>query len=109
MAPQMTVTTMKVLARMLDDPGGEWYGFDLIERTKIKSGTLYPILIRLEKAGWLESRLENVDPRLAGRPARRLYSLSGEGELAARSAIETHLKDLRSAAPSLAPPQERLA
>jgi DNA-binding PadR family transcriptional regulator len=109
MAPQMTVTTMKILARMLEDPRSEWYGFDLIEQTKIKSGTLYPILIRLEKAGWLESRLEDVDPRLAGRPARRLYSLSGEGELAARSALETHLRDLRSAAPSLVPPRERLA
>lgn len=108
MAPQMTVTTLRVLARMLEDPASDWYGFDLIEQTQIKSGTLYPILIRLEKAGWLESRLEDVDPRLAGRPARRLYSLSGEGELSARSALESHLKDLGAATPSLLPPRARL-
>lgn len=106
--PQMTTTTLKVLARMLEEPSGEWYGFDLIDQTKIKSGTLYPILIRLEKAGWLESRLEDVDPHLAGRPARRLYSLSGEGERLARSELESHLSDLRPAARLLHPPRERL-
>jgi PadR family transcriptional regulator PadR len=103
----MTVTTMMVLARMLEEPASEWYGFDLIEQTKIKSGTLYPILIRLEKAGWLESRLEDVNPRLAGRPARRLYSLSGEGEHSARSALESHLRDLGAAVPSPLPLRKR--
>jgi PadR family transcriptional regulator len=105
----MTTTTLKVLARMLEEPSGEIYGFDLIDQTKIKSGTLYPILIRLEKAGWLKSRLEDIDPQVAGRPVRRLYSLSGEGERLARAALESHLSDLRSVAPSLLPPRERLA
>jgi PadR family transcriptional regulator, regulatory protein PadR len=107
MTPQMTTTTMKVLARLLEDPAVECYGFDLIDQTKIKSGTLYPILIRLEKAGWLKSRLENIDPRVVGRPARRLYSLTGEGEHLARVEIETHLRDLTPAPRSL--PRERLA
>ena len=105
----MTTTTMKVLARLLEDPTGECYGFDLIDQTKIKSGTLYPILIRLEKARWLESRLEDVDPHVAGRPARRLYSLTGEGERLARAEIESHLRDLTPAPRSLVPPRERLA
>lgn len=109
MAPQMTTTTMKVLARLLEDPTGECYGFDLIDQTKIKSGTLYPILIRLEKAGWLESRLEDLDPRIAGRPARRLYSLTGEGERLARMEIESHLRDLTPVTRLPAPPRERLA
>lgn len=93
---------------MLEQPTGEWYGFDLIARTKIKSGTLYPILIRLEKAGWLESRLEDIDPHVAERPARRLYSLTGEGERLARAELDSHLKDL-APAHSLTPPRERLA
>jgi PadR family transcriptional regulator PadR len=105
----MTTTTLKVLARMLEEPSGEWYGFDLIDQTKIKSGTLYPILIRLEKAGWLESYLEDVDPHVAGRPARRIYSLTGEGERLARSELESHLRDLRPAARPIAAPKERLA
>jgi len=105
----MTTTTLKVLARMLDQPTGEWYGFDLIDQTRIKSGTLYPILIRLEKAGWLESRVEDVDPQVVGRPARRLYLLTGEGERLARAELDSHLKDLAPAAPSLIPPRECLA
>jgi PadR family transcriptional regulator PadR len=109
MSPQMTTTTLKVLARLLEEPTDEWYGFDLIDQTKIKSGTLYPILIRLEKAGWLESRLEEVDPHVAGRPARRLYSLTGEGERLARAELESHLRDLTPAAPPLRPTRERLA
>jgi PadR family transcriptional regulator len=105
----MTTTTLKVLARMLEKPSGEWYGFDLIDQTKIQSGTLYPILIRLEKARWLDSRLEDIDPHVAGRPARRLYSLTGEGERLARAELESHLMDLSPAARSLARPWERLA
>lgn len=105
----MTTTTLKVLARMLEEPRGEWYGFDLIDQTRIKSGTLYPILIRLEKAGWLESRLEDVDPHVAGRPARRFYSLTGEGERLARSELESHVKDLRLAGAPIAARRERLA
>jgi len=106
----MTTTTLKLLAQMLEEPTWEWYGFDLIDRTRIKSGTLYPILIRLEKAGWLGSRLEDVDPHVVGRPARRLYSLTGEGERLARAELDSHLKDLAPAvAPPRVSPRERLA
>jgi PadR family transcriptional regulator, regulatory protein PadR len=105
----MTKTTLQVLARLLQEPTAEWYGFDLIDQTKIKSGTLYPILIRLEKAGWLESRLEDVDPHVVGRPARRLYLLTGEGERLARAELASHL-DALAPAPRPAPsPQESLA
>lgn len=100
---------MKVLARLLQEPAAEWYGFDLIDQTKIKSGTLYPILIRLEKAGWLESHLEDVDPRVVGRPARRLYALTGEGERLARAELAAHLEALTLPSPAALPPRERLA
>jgi len=46
---------------------------------KLKSGTLYPILLRLEQAKWLESRWEADDPRQLGRPRCRLYRLTGLG------------------------------
>lgn len=105
----MTTSTMKVLARLLQDPTAEWYGFDLIDQTKIKSGTLYPILIRLEKAGWLKSRLEDVDPHVVGRPPRRLYALTGEGERLARAELASHLEMLAPASRAVLPPRERLA
>jgi PadR family transcriptional regulator, regulatory protein PadR len=99
--PRMTAQTLAVLALLLEDPTAEWHGFGLIDRTKIKSGTLYPILIRLEKAGWLESRLEAVDPHVAGRPPRRLYVLTGEGERLARAGLASHMEALAPAAARL--------
>jgi PadR family transcriptional regulator PadR len=104
----MTTQTLAVLALMLEDPSTEWYGFSLIGQTKIKSGTLYPILIRLENAGWLESRVEDVDPRAVGRPARRLYALTGEGERLARAELAAHIKALTPASRSRFP-RERFA
>lgn len=81
-----------MLAVFLDDTAAEWHGFDLADQTKLKSGTLYPMLARLEKAGWLTSRIEDVDPRVVGRPRRRLYALTGQGQLAARRELTSHLE-----------------
>ena len=69
---------------MLEDPTGEHYGLDLGKRSGLLTGTVYPLLRRLEDAGWLASAEEDVDPVAAGRPRRRLYRLTGEGEVAAR-------------------------
>lgn len=105
----MTVQTLKVLALFLEDATAEWYGFSLVERTGIKSGTLYPILIRLEKAGWLDSRVEDVDPAAIGRPARRMYALTGEGALAARRELAAHIEALTPGARPARRPRERFA
>jgi DNA-binding PadR family transcriptional regulator len=48
---------------------------------------LYPILLRLQRAGWVLTRWEEVDPVAAGRPARRYYRLTPEGVVAARTAV----------------------
>lgn len=90
----MTRQTLGLLRVLLEDPSADWYGFDLMKRTRLKSGTLYPILMRLEHAGWLSSRAEDVDPREAGRAARRLYRLTGEGERAARAEVEEAVRSL---------------
>lgn len=105
----MTAQTLKVLALFLEDLQTGWYGFDLSDQTGIKTGTLYPILIRLEKAGWLESRLENVDPKAVGRPRRRMYVLTGEGARAARRELTRHLEALVPASHPLTSRTERLA
>jgi len=63
------------------------YGYDLMKETGFASGKLYPILARLEAAGWLVKEREQIDPVEAGRPVRRLYRLSPEGALAARRAL----------------------
>lgn len=62
-------------------------GLDLIRATGLPSGTLYPLLERLQRAGWVEARWEELNPVAAGRPARRYYRLTAEGAAAARSEL----------------------
>jgi PadR family transcriptional regulator, regulatory protein PadR len=87
MPVRMTVTVAKVLAALLADPAGEHYGLQLMQQTGIASGTLYPILTRLQNAGWLTARWEDGDPSDAGRPVRRYYQLTAEGAEQARAAL----------------------
>lgn len=91
----LSIQAVRLLAVMLEDPAAEYYGFDLGRRIDVLSGTVYPLLRRLEAAGWLESRDEDVDPAEAGRPARRLYRLTDEG----RSRAYEEVQRLRSALP----------
>ena len=78
---------MRVLKVFLDAPHAEISGVEITRQIGIKSGTLYPILIRLEEAGWLESRWEVVDPRHVGRPRRRYYRMTGDGHRVALAAL----------------------
>ena len=94
----MTNQTLAILAAMLSDPARPWYGLELVDDSGLKSGTIYPALARLERAGWLASRWETVDPHAAGRPRRRLYELTGTGIEHARHEIDKQLRTLRPAA-----------
>lgn len=85
---KLTFQTLTVLRALLEDPEQERYGLELIEQTGFPSGTLYPILMRLERAGWVASSWE--DPALheaAGRPRRRYYKLTDNGAVRARAAV----------------------
>ena len=85
--PRMTQTTQLVLRALLDHPADELYGLEICAKAGLPSGTIHPILARLEKADWLESRWEAVDPREQGRPRRRYYRLSPDGAVRARVAL----------------------
>lgn len=80
-----TAAVVRVLDAFLEDPGADRYGLDLMRASGYPSGTLYPILTRLERAGWIEARWEDLDPALAGRPARRYYRLTADGLARLRS------------------------
>ncbi|MBB5077511.1 PadR family transcriptional regulator [Nonomuraea endophytica] len=84
---RLTTTVATVLRIFLEDVSEPRYGFELMKHAKVQSGTLYPILARLEAAGWIEGRREVVDARHEGRPPRRLYLLTGGGATAARQAL----------------------
>lgn len=77
--PRMSLQTLRVLEAFLEAPGEQLAGADVQRRTGLASGTLYPILLRLEGAGWFASRWEKIDPVAAGRPRRRLYRITATG------------------------------
>ena len=77
--------TLMVLASLLEAPDAWHYGYDLSRRLGLRSGTLYPILVRLAERGCLETRW--VEPEREGRPARHTYRLTTEGRALARSRL----------------------
>jgi PadR family transcriptional regulator, regulatory protein PadR len=89
--------TAKVLIAFLEHPTHDQYGFGLMKRTGVKSGSLYPILDRLERAGWAESRKEDIDEKVAGRPQRTLYRMTALGQTEARHAVADFYRDLEPA------------
>ena len=80
--------TVDVLRQLLVESETWSYGYDLSRTTGLKSGTLYPILLRLEGAKWLSSRWEEVAPREVGRPRRRLYRATAVGAVCATQATK---------------------
>lgn len=71
--------------------GGLRHGFDIIDATGLRSGTVYPILRRLEEAALLRSHWEGAAAaHAAGRPPRRYYELTGGGAEAARAALRRY-------------------
>jgi PadR family transcriptional regulator, regulatory protein PadR len=76
---RMSLQTLKVLEAFLGNPAEQLSGAEVHQRCGLASGTLYPILLRLEAAGWFVSRWETINPSTAGRPRRRLYRLTPTG------------------------------
>ena len=84
----MTLQMQLVLRALLADPAAERYGLQLCEETGLPSGTIYPIVARLEQLGWIESSWEDPRRHVAeGRPRRRYYRLTGEGARQAPHAL----------------------
>ena len=77
--------TLKLLAALTGSPASWHYGYALSRETGLLSGTLYPILMRLEQRGWLETRWETPPP--GGRPPRHMYRLTPGGHAAAVEAL----------------------
>ncbi|MEA2878316.1 MAG: PadR family transcriptional regulator, regulatory protein PadR [Hyphomicrobiales bacterium] len=95
---RLTQPALKVLRFLMETPREGRSGAEMSKATKVGSGTLYPMLARLEAAGWLTSEWEVIDPSEAGRPRRRFYRLTAVGQNNARTA----LADLQMAAGELA-------
>jgi PadR family transcriptional regulator, regulatory protein PadR len=74
---RVTAATLDVLDAFVADAPEDQHGFRLAQRTRRPTGTIYPILLRLEEMGWLASRWDEDTPE--GRPRRRLYHLTEAG------------------------------
>lgn len=84
---RLSQPTLKVLRFLLENPREGRSGAEMSKATKVGSGTLYPMLARLEAAGWLSSEWEVIDPKEAGRPRRRFYKLKALGQNKAHAAL----------------------
>lgn len=85
--------------------GGTPYGFDIMEVTGLPSGTVYPILARLEEQGLVRSRWEPVAAaRREKRPPRRYYEVSAAGRRALARSIE-HYRTLGGLDPAALEPR----
>ena len=73
----MSITACSVLQALV---GGARYGFDVIDRTGLPSGTVYPALSRLERDGYVSSSWEaEATAHVEGRPPRRYYRVTASG------------------------------
>src|ERR1700683_4007926 len=69
--------------------GGCNYGFDIMEKTGLQSGTVYPALRRLQESGLIQSHGEPGEAQELQRPQRRYYRLTRAGE---RSLVKAQLR-----------------
>ena len=96
----LSAQAISVLQALAGDPSRWRYGYDLGTEVGLKSGSLYPILVRLADRGLLEAAWE---PGPKGRPPRHLYRLTAAG----RECVEA-LPAARAARTAL-PPGSRLS
>lgn len=78
----------RVLRAFLADSSAPRYGYDLMKAARLPSGTLYPMLARLQDQGLVASEWESrADGDAGGRPPRKYYRLTAEGVRVARLEI----------------------
>ena len=100
--------TLGVLAALAARPSDWRHGYDLARETGLKSGTLYPILVRLADREIVQACWEEGEP--AGRPRRHLYRLTSDGLATATAALAAaSAPAARAARPGRAAAPRRLA
>jgi hypothetical protein len=101
----ITPKMAKVLKVFLEDPSQPRYGFELMKLTGLASGSLYPMLARLEEAGLLVRGKETIDPSAAGRPPRMNYVITGAAVPVVRVKLAALSEQYRPPAPVRLRPQ----
>ncbi|MFE8016129.1 PadR family transcriptional regulator [Streptomyces antibioticus] len=88
---RMTLPTITVLDVLTNAAGEDVHGLEICSRAKLGTGTVYPMLSRLEKAGWVSARWEEDETwqeaaTESWRPRRRYYKVTGAGKAALEQA-----------------------
>jgi PadR family transcriptional regulator, regulatory protein PadR len=94
---RMTAPLERVLGAFLADPAAPRYGYDLMKAARLPSGTLYPLLARLEHQKLVTSAWET--PQQEGQRPRKYYQLTSEGVRIARLEL-AHASARRRRAPA---------
>ena len=81
---KLTGPLERVLRVLTADPSAQHYGYDLMKAARLPSGTLYPMLARLQQEGLVQSEWEAQREDAGGRPPRKYYRLTAEGVRVAR-------------------------
>ena len=82
--------TVALLTALMERPRAWQHGYELSKETALKSGTLYPILMRLSDLGLLDSCWK--DAERPGRPPRHIYRLTATGLALAREQAEVSVE-----------------
>ncbi|GAA1963423.1 PadR family transcriptional regulator [Catenulispora subtropica] len=95
---RLTRTSQAVLQTLIDGFEDELWGLRICHLTKLPSGTVYPLLARLEDLGWVETSWEGdgrTNTRTTG-PRRRFYRLTPNGLIAARTTMAESNSDVKT-------------
>ena len=105
--PEFSAQTLAVLAELCATPSQWRHGYGIARDTGLKSGTLYPVLIRLADRGLVEACWEDEQP--TGRPRRHLYRLTPDGLATATAALAQAPSAARAPSPVRGPNKRRVA
>jgi PadR family transcriptional regulator PadR len=95
--PRLSPQTLRVLERFIEHPTAWRYGYELSRETGLKSGTLYPILMRLAKFSLLETKWVTTED---GVPPRHTYRLSSDGMELVRATFANSRSALKARRPA---------
>jgi PadR family transcriptional regulator, regulatory protein PadR len=103
MSPGFRITdaTLDVL-QVLVHEGGDLYGLKIAKAAERPTGSVFPILAKLEDCGWVTSEWETSDPAARG-PRRRFYQLSPDGLVEARQLLIQRRGGTARSRPQLSP------
>jgi PadR family transcriptional regulator, regulatory protein PadR len=98
---RVTDATLDVLEVLLHG-GGDLYGLKIAKAAGRPTGSVFPILAKLEDCGWVASEWETGD-RAARGPRRRFYELSPDGLIQARQLLTERRGTVARSRPRLDP------